>query len=89
MASGDKRGQIDPDRLEYIWRQVADDIKADIADGALRPGSRLPTEVDLAENYGVARNTIRRAIKELADEKIIVVMHGRGTFIADPPPSER
>jgi|1186.fasta_scaffold27453_1 DNA-binding FadR family transcriptional regulator len=44
------------------------------------PGERLPTERELAEHYGVARNTVRRALEALEDERLIVRHVGRGTF---------
>lgn len=72
---------VDPNRLRFVWQQVVDDITAMIDSGELDAGSRLPTELELAEIYGVARNTIRRAVQDLAERGVIVVMHGRGTFI--------
>jgi DNA-binding GntR family transcriptional regulator len=81
-ASDDRSGRIDPARLTYVWAQVADDLRADIEAGTLRPGDKLPAETDLAGRYGVARMTVRRAVAELASEGLVVVMHGRGTFVA-------
>ncbi|MER5390245.1 GntR family transcriptional regulator [Saccharopolyspora sp. NPDC002686] len=43
-----------------LWRQVASDVAADIASGALEAGSHMPTELELAEIYDVARGTVRR-----------------------------
>lgn len=74
--------RIDHDGPETLWRQVADDLAADIAAGVLSAGSRLPTELELSEIYGVARGTIRRAVAELSERGAIVVVHGRGTFVA-------
>jgi GntR family transcriptional regulator len=42
---------------------------------------RLPGELELAEQYGVSRDTIRRAIQELVSEGRLVVLRGRGTFV--------
>lgn len=83
MALEDKRDRIDHHGQKLVWRQVADDILADIEAGTLTAGARLPSEADLSEQYGVARVTIRRAIKELADEGILNVVHGRGTYVAE------
>lgn len=47
-----------------------------------RIGDRLPTERELGEMYGVARNTLRRALEELEAEGLIVRHVGRGTFKA-------
>ncbi|WP_229680396.1 GntR family transcriptional regulator [Saccharopolyspora thermophila] len=80
-----RRERIDHDGPATLWKQVADDVAADIAAGDLSPGARLPTELELAEIYGVARGTIRRAVADLVERGAVVVVHGRGTFVADVP----
>jgi GntR family transcriptional regulator len=76
--------------LRYI--AVANHIAARIAAGELQPGARLPAERDLAAEYGVAYLTIRRAAAELRERGLIVTVHGRGTYVAEPagqdPPEE-
>lgn len=64
-----------------LWRQIADDIAADIDSGELAPGEKLPSDFDLAGVYGVARATVRRALFELTGERRLVVVFGRGTFV--------
>ncbi|AZS42749.1 Pyruvate dehydrogenase complex repressor [Microbacterium oleivorans] len=56
--------------------------------GVVAPGESLPSERDLAERYGVSRDTVRQAIGELADAGYVVRRRGRygGTFVADPLP---
>jgi hypothetical protein len=49
-----------------------------------RHGSH-PGELELADQYGVSRDTIRRAIQELVSENRLVVLHGRGTFVKPQP----
>lgn len=66
---------------QLLWEQVADDIAADIASGALPPNSRLPNETELATIYGVARVTVRSAIAHLVARDVLVVVRGRGTFV--------
>jgi DNA-binding GntR family transcriptional regulator len=77
----DKRGRIDHRAPRLLWQQVCDDLRADMDAGVLAPDARLPAEPDLAEQYGVSRDTIRRAIQELVGEDRLVVLHGRGTFV--------
>lgn len=76
---------IDPDGPELVYVQVADDLARRIAEGELGPGSRLAAERDLAAEYGVAYDTVRRATAVLRDRKLIVTVHGRGTFVARLP----
>jgi GntR family transcriptional regulator len=84
MALEDKRDRIDHNLPKVKWQQVADDIGADITSGRLAPNAKLPTELEMADQYGVARITVRRAVKELAERGLLVVIHGRGTFVAEP-----
>ncbi len=81
MALDDRSGRIDHDRP--VWPQVAADIERDIKAGTLAAGTRLPTEDELAQQYGVARNTVRRAVEELRKNGLLETFHGRGTYVAD------
>jgi len=69
------------DNAELVYMRVADDIAARIASGELTPGTRLRSERDLAEHYGVAYGTIRRATKVLRERGLIETIHGRGTYV--------
>ena len=64
----------------------ADHISARIAAGDLPPGSRLPSERELAEEYGIAYMTVRRGTQELRERGLIITVHGKGTFVVDQPP---
>jgi DNA-binding GntR family transcriptional regulator len=68
------------ENLAYV--RVADDVAARIDSGELPPGTRLRAERDLAEHYGVAYGTVRRAMQLLRERGLIVTIHGRGTFVA-------
>jgi len=59
-----------------------------IASGALRSGSRMPSEKELAATFDVSRNTARRALVELANEKMVVRRRGRGTVVDYNKPHE-
>ena len=74
--------QPDTQGPEYVYIQLADHIQALIETGELRPGSRLPAERDMAEQYGVAYLTVRRAMRELRERELIQTVVGRGTFVA-------
>src|SRR5262245_33969530 len=65
------------------WRQVRDQVADEIGRGRIKPGARLPGELHLAEQYGVARHTIRQALARLEQEGLVVTRHGLGTFATD------
>lgn len=70
-------------RAVPLWRQIAQGLSAGIGPRGLRPGDRLPTEAQLAAQYGVNRHTIRRAIESMAQSGLVRVEQGRGTFVAE------
>jgi GntR family transcriptional regulator len=67
------------------WRRVLADITDWLADGEIPPGGRLPTEAELAARFGVHRLTVRQALGELARAGTIRTVHGRGSYVAEPP----
>jgi GntR family phosphonate transport system transcriptional regulator len=48
------------------WRLIADELRREIVSGARPPGAKLPPEGELAERFGVHRNTVRQAVAALA-----------------------
>ena len=64
-----------------LYVQVADHLAARIASGELQPGARLPAERDLAQDLGVAYDTIRRATALLRERGLIATVHGKGTYV--------
>ena len=66
-----------------LWRQIASQIQGDIASGACKPGTRLPTEAELSTRFGVNRHTVRRALEELSRDGLVRVEQGRGSFVAE------
>lgn len=83
MSLPDKRDRINHRAPRLLWQQVYDDLLGEIRSGVLARDARLPSEFELAEQYGVSRDSIRRAKEELAGQGWLVVLHGRGTFVAD------
>jgi GntR family transcriptional regulator len=73
-------------RLDHrpLYIQAAERIEEIITQEKLSPGSRLPSEVGLAELLGVSRSTIREALRDLELRGRIKRTHGRGTIIAEP-----
>jgi DNA-binding GntR family transcriptional regulator len=64
--------------LRGTYRQIADAVRALIAAGQLSPGSMVPSESTLAQEYDVARGTVRSALALLVDEGLIEVVPGQG-----------
>ncbi|WP_255562229.1 GntR family transcriptional regulator [Corynebacterium sp. FDAARGOS 1242] len=70
---------------EPLHTQVSDFMRTRIATGQWSPGTKLPSEPTLAIELGVARGTLRRAVDDLTSEGILSRVHGRGTFVSNPP----
>ncbi|QSQ24999.1 PLP-dependent aminotransferase family protein [Pyxidicoccus parkwayensis] len=64
-----------------LYRVIADALAADIDEGRLAPGTRLPTHRELAEKVGVTVGTVTRAYAEAERRGLIGGEVGRGTFV--------
>lgn len=75
-------------RRESAHARIRDSLREEILDGRRRAGDRLPTEFELADQFGVSRHTVRVALQSLAGEGLIARHAGHGTFVtpyaADP-----
>jgi DNA-binding GntR family transcriptional regulator len=76
---------ITPDREGAAYRQLAGLLRDRIRSGELQPGQRMPSEKDLHDEFGLARETVRRAIAVLRIEGLIEIRQGHGTFVAELP----
>jgi len=80
---------IDTGDPRPIYQQVADGIKALIAQGKLPEGTPLPPLRQLAGDLGVNLNTIATAYRTLQDAGLIAVKHGSGAVVASQTSAER
>ena len=80
---------VDPASDRPVYKQIADHLRAAVARGQLREGDQLPSEARLMEHYGVARMTIRNAMRLLQDEGLVTAEHGRGVYVRSRPPVRR
>lgn len=71
------------DTVVPLYMQIAEDIKTKIEKKELAPNSRIPTELELSEAYGVSRITIRKALELLVEDEILVRRQRIGTFVSD------
>jgi GntR family phosphonate transport system transcriptional regulator len=65
------------------WRLIAEELRREIVGGARAPGAKLPSEGELADRFGVHRNTVRQAVAALAAEHLVASRRGSGTFVAE------
>lgn len=81
---------VDPLGADFAYVQVANHIAVRIETGEI--SHKLPAERALAEEYGVAYQTVRHAMQLLRERGLIVTRQGRGTFVvrdrAGTPPPE-
>jgi len=66
-----------------IYLQIADQVRAAAASGAVRPGEALPSIRPLAEELRVNRNTVAKAYAELESQGVIETLPGRGCFLKE------
>ena len=84
MAEREGGPRWDPHGRVVVWMAILEDLAAKIEDGTYPADGRLPSVADLVFEYGAARETVRRAIRELAERGYVEVVPGKGTFITRP-----
>ena len=68
---------------EHPYLRLKEGIIAGVAEGRFAPHTRLPSQRELREDYGVSHMTVRRAINELIREGVIYARQGSGLFVAE------
>lgn len=79
----DADARIDYDGPVTPYRQLAAILRARIERGDWAPGRPIASESQLVQEYGLARTTVRRAIKLLVEEGVVFVVPQRGTYVAE------
>jgi DNA-binding GntR family transcriptional regulator len=67
------------------YRQIYESLRAQIATESYVPGDLLPSEHKLCAVYGVARQTVRKALELLAADDFILRRQGKGSIVKGPP----
>jgi len=80
-----ERALFDPASVVPLYEQAADYVARQIASGQLLPGQKFPDQRELAEEWGIAYQTVRRAMRELHERGLVVSRVGKGTFVASQP----
>ena len=75
----DREGPVPP------YRQIADQLRARIADETIPVGRRIPSLVELEQQYGVARDTLRKAVAVLKGEGLVETVNGMGVYVIAKP----
>lgn len=68
-------------RPSRLYEQIVKQIEGTIVAGRLKPGDQLPTERELAQQFGVSRTAVREAVKTLTEKGLVESHSGRGTFV--------
>ncbi|HET8658156.1 MAG TPA: winged helix-turn-helix domain-containing protein [Micromonosporaceae bacterium] len=72
---------LEPDDPRPASHQIANVLRAAILTRRFAPGGRLPSQNELADRYGVARETVKAALRILRDERLVVSRQGSGAFV--------
>lgn len=67
----------------FKYLEIADWLRQQIAQGIFPPGSKLPTEMQLMDQFSVSRQSVRRALQELEADKLILSVQGSGIYVND------
>jgi len=79
---------IDPDARRAPYLQLADILRGRIAGGEVEVGRRIPSMTELEAEFGLARNTIKKAFDVLKTEGLVEAEPGRGLFVVKVPDAE-
>lgn len=66
-----------------LYLQVRDALVERIVEGQWKPGAPIPNEIELAKEMNVSQGTLRRALCEMEDERLVSRRQGRGTYVND------
>lgn len=73
---------------EHLYQRIYNDLIEGMRNKTFPPGSRLPSEKELAEQYNVSRITSKKALEMLAEQNLITRRPGKGSYVLDPDNTE-
>ena len=68
--------------MNPLYIQVKKRITESLVSAEWAPGHSIPSEMELAKKYNVSQGTVRKAIDDLAADKILIRRQGKGTFVS-------
>jgi GntR family transcriptional regulator len=74
---------LDPDGPVPLYQQLADELRRQIEAGELLPNRPVPSETTLQQQYGIARDTARHALRLLREAGLIVTVRGKGSYVRE------
>ena len=74
---------IDRDGALAPYLQLAEILRERIRSGRIPPGRRIPSQTELEQEFGLGRNTIKRAVEILKSEGLVERSPGRGLFVRE------
>lgn len=66
-----------------VYRQLAAILREQITSGELAPDSPLPSESRLMQEHEISRDTVRKAVRILQDEGLVIPVKGKGTYVTE------
>ncbi|MWA01334.1 GntR family transcriptional regulator [Actinomadura sp. LD22] len=81
LGLDDLLGGLDPDDSRSPSKQIAAQLRSAILAGHLKPDTRLPSQQQLSKRYGVARETVKAALRQLAAEDLIIGRQGSRSVV--------
>lgn len=85
VARTASRTGVEPLIADRLSDRLAARLMDQIERGALRPGDRLPTELQLAATHGVSRSVVREAVHQVKSRGLLRSRQGSGVYVAVPP----
>lgn len=79
---------LDATSIVPLYKQLKDLLLGDIKEGRLKANQRIPTELELSQQFQISRMTVRKALAELVDEGVLAKKQGKGTFVQEEKMTE-
>ncbi|UOE57395.1 GntR family transcriptional regulator [Bacillus sp. CMF12] len=67
-----------------LYHQLKEILRESVDNGNWNTGDKVPSENQLMDEYGVSRNTVKKAIEELVQDGVLYRIQGKGTFVSKP-----